>query len=80
MHFLIGIIGLVIVLALSFLISNDRKKIRYAPILVMLGLQFLLGFILLRTTVGTTIVSSLAGGFDALLDFANSGEIGRAHV
>ncbi len=73
MHFLIGIIGLVIVLALSFLISNDRKKIRYAPILVMLGLQFLLGFILLRTTVGTTIVSSLAGGFDALLDFGNSG-------
>jgi nucleoside permease NupC len=39
----------------------------------MLVLQFLLGFILLRTTAGTTIVSGLAGVFDALLRFAGSG-------
>ena len=73
MHFIMGIIGLVLVLALSFIISSDRKKIRYSPIVIMLILQFLLGFILLRTTVGTTIVSGLAGVFDALLRFADSG-------
>ena len=73
MHFIMGIIGLVLVLALSFIISSDRKKIRYSPIVIMLVLQFLLGFILLRTTVGTTIVSGLAGVFDALLRFAGSG-------
>lgn len=64
MHFVIGIIGLIGVLALSFLISSDRKSIRYSPILIMLILQVLLGFILLRTTVGTTIVGGLAGVFD----------------
>ena len=69
----IGIIGLILILALSFVISSDRKKIRYSPILIMLVLQFLLGFILLRTTAGTTIVSGLAGVFDALLRFAGSG-------
>jgi len=69
----IGIIGLILVLALGFLISSDRKNIRYSPILVMLVLQFLLGFVLLRTTVGTTIVGSLAGVFDALLRFAGAG-------
>ena len=67
MHFVIGIIGLIIVLVLGFLISSDRKHIRYSPIVIMLVLQFLLGFILLRTTVGTTIVGGLAGVFDALL-------------
>lgn len=73
MHFVTGIIGLIIVLALGVLISSDRQKIQYTPILVMLVLQFLLGFILLRTTVGTTIVGGLAGVFDALLSFAGSG-------
>lgn len=73
MHFVIGIIGLIIVLVLGFLISSDRKHIRYSPIVIMLVLQFLLGFILLRTTVGTTIVGGLAGVFDALLRFAGSG-------
>lgn len=73
MHFFTGIIGLLIVLALSFLISSDRKNIRYSPILVMLLLQFLLGFILLRTTVGTSLVNGLAAVFDALLSFAGAG-------
>ena len=70
----IGIIGLILILALSFVISSDRKKIRYSPILIMLVLQFLLGFILLRTTAGTTIVSGLAGVFaGSWVDFVFGG-------
>lgn len=73
MQFLIGIVGLILVFGVSILISNDRHKIRYKPLILMLVIQFLLGFILLRTTIGTKIVSGLAGVFDSLLEFAGAG-------
>lgn len=68
-----GAIGLVVVLGLSYSISTNRKEIKLPPLLVMLVLQFLLGFILLRTSFGTTLVGRLANVFAALLTFAQSG-------
>ncbi|GCF95838.1 pyrimidine nucleoside transporter NupC [Enterococcus florum] len=73
MHILFGLIGLLLVLSLSWLISADRKKISLRSLFLMLVLQFLLGFILLRTTVGTTLVGGVADLFAALLRFAQSG-------
>ncbi|MGM0214384.1 NupC/NupG family nucleoside CNT transporter [Enterococcus sp. AZ109] len=73
MSFVMGIIGLVLVLGLSLLISSNRQGIALRPLIVMLVLQFLLGFILLRTTFGTTLVGGLADVFAALLTFAQSG-------
>lgn len=73
LSFMMGIIGLVVVLGLSYGISTDRQEIKLRPLLVMLVLQFLLGFILLRTTFGTTLVGGLANVFAALLEFAQAG-------
>lgn len=73
MSFMMGIIGLVVVLGLSYGISTNRQEIKLRPLLVMLVLQFLLGFILLRTTFGTTLVGGLANVFAALLEFAQAG-------
>ncbi|EOH91160.1 NupC/NupG family nucleoside CNT transporter [Enterococcus pallens] len=73
MSFIIGIIGLLLVLGLSYGISSNRKEIKLWPLLVMLVLQFLLGFLLLRTTFGTTLVGGLANVFAALLEFAQAG-------
>ncbi|OJG78008.1 NupC family nucleoside transporter [Enterococcus pallens] len=60
-------------LGLSYGISSNRKEIKLWPLLVMLVLQFLLGFLLLRTTFGTTLVGGLANVFAALLEFAQAG-------
>lgn len=73
LSFMMGIIGLVVVLGLSYGISTNRQEIKLRPLLVMLVLQFLLGFILLRTTFGTTLVGGLANVFAALLEFAQAG-------
>lgn len=73
MSFIIGIIGLLLVLGLSYGISSNRKEIKLRPLLVMLVLQFLLGFLLLRTTFGTTLIGGLANVFAALLEFAQAG-------
>lgn len=73
MHFFIGIIGLVFVFGVSYLISSDRAHIRFKPLALMFVLQLLLGFVLLRTSAGTTVVSFLAGIFHNLLTYAAIG-------
>lgn len=73
MSYLLGIIGLFVILGLAFLISSNKKAIKLKPLIVMFVLQLVLGFVLLRTTFGTAVVSVLAKMFDHLLAFAGQG-------
>lgn len=47
MHYIISIVGLLLVLFLAWLASNNKKKIKYRPIIVMIVIQLVLGFLLL---------------------------------
>ena len=67
MKYLIGIFGLVLILGIAWLASNDRKKVKYRPIITMVILQFILGFLLLNTSVGNILISGIADGFGELL-------------
>lgn len=73
MKFIIGIIGLAIVIGLAVLASNDRKNIKIKPIITMVVLQFIFGFILLNTEIGNILVGGVASGFEALLKCAAEG-------
>ncbi|MBK5074106.1 NupC/NupG family nucleoside CNT transporter [Budviciaceae bacterium CWB-B4] len=73
MKYLIGIAGIIVILALALLVSNNRKKVRYPYIFIMLGLQFLLAFLLLNTTGGSTLIGGIASIFDNLLKYAAEG-------
>ncbi|MGG5358507.1 MULTISPECIES: NupC/NupG family nucleoside CNT transporter [unclassified Enterococcus] len=73
MNYILGIIGLFVVLGLSFLLSSNRKAVRLKPLIIMFLLQLVLGFILLRTTFGTSLVKMLAKVFEHLLSFAGAG-------
>ena len=73
MSYLLGIIGLFVTLGLAYLISSNKKAIKLKPLIVMFILQLVLGFVLLRTTFGTAVVSVLAKMFDHLLAFAGQG-------
>ena len=53
--------------------SNDRKKVKYRPIITMVILQFILGFLLLNTSVGNILISGIADGFGELLKYAADG-------
>ena len=48
MHF-IGIIGIVVILALAFLLSNNRKAINYRTVGVGLLIQIVLAVFILKT-------------------------------
>ncbi|KOS29324.1 pyrimidine nucleoside transporter NupC [Bacillus anthracis] len=73
MKYLIGVFGLVLILGIAWLASNDRKKVKYRPIITMVILQFILGFLLLNTKVGYILVKGIADGFGALLKYAEDG-------
>ena len=73
MKYIIGIVGLVVVLALAWVGSSDKKNVKYKPIIIMLILQFILGFVLLNTELGNYLVGGIANGFEVLLKCAGEG-------
>ncbi|WP_163183534.1 NupC/NupG family nucleoside CNT transporter [Neobacillus sedimentimangrovi] len=73
MHYLISIIGLIFVIALAWVVSSDRKKIRYKPIVMMIVIQLILSAALLNTKVGLILINGISTVFIKLLDYANEG-------
>lgn len=73
MKYLVGIIGLVIILGIAWLASNNRRKVKYRPIITMIVLQFILGFLLLNTSIGNVLIAGIADGFGQLLKYAGDG-------
>jgi len=73
MNYLISIVGLVVVLALALIVSNDRKKVKIKPILVMIVVQLLLAGLLLNTHFGLILIKGIAEVFNKLLEYANEG-------
>lgn len=70
MHILIGIIGIIGIiffLALAFLFSSDRKNIRWKYVGILLAIQLIFAFILLKTTMGIKVIGGISNGFNYLL-------------
>lgn len=73
MKYLIGAFGLIIIFLLTWIASNNRKSIRYTPIVKMLILQGILAALLLNTSFGNVLIQAIATGFEYLLGFAAEG-------
>ena len=73
MKFLIGIAGLIVFLALAWVASSAKNRVKYRPVIVMIVLQFVLGYVLLNTGVGNYLVGGFAKGFGYLLQYAGEG-------
>ncbi|HHW9525694.1 TPA: NupC/NupG family nucleoside CNT transporter [Staphylococcus aureus] len=67
MHILIGIIRIIFFLALAFLFSSDRKNIRWKYVGILLAIQLIFAFILLKTTMGIKVIGGISNGFNYLL-------------
>lgn len=73
MRYLIAILGILVVLGLAFLVSNNKKKIKYKPIVIMIVLQLALSYLLLNTKFGLLIIKGISDVFSKLLEYANAG-------
>ncbi|RTR36212.1 NupC/NupG family nucleoside CNT transporter [Robertmurraya yapensis] len=73
MKYVIAVIGLLVVLGLAYLASNNRKQIKLKPVILMVIIQLILSAILLNTNFGLIITKVFAGVFEKLLEYAASG-------
>ncbi len=68
-----GILGLVIVTALAYLFSSDKKSISWRLVIIGILLQFLFAFIVVRTEIGREVFSQISKFFVYLFGFAAQG-------
>src|SRR5437773_2896584 len=68
-----GVLGMAVILGLTWLFSTNRRSIKLKTIAWGLGLQLALGFFVLRSNVGSKIFSFLGAGANKLLSFSYAG-------
>ena len=68
-----GVLGIILILALAFLLSNNRKAINYRLVFSGLGLQLVLALFILKTTVGQNVFSWIGHSIEKLLQMADKG-------
>lgn len=73
MDILLGILAIVITIGLAFLMSNNKKKINFKGIGVMLILQLLITWFMFSTTIGDKIIQGISSVFNKLIEFGQEG-------
>ena len=73
MERLIALLGLGVFIGFAYLISVNRRAIRWQPVLWGLALQLIFALFILRTAVGLAIFSWLGEVVSAFLDFSDAG-------
>lgn len=68
-----GIIGIIIILGLAYLWSNNRKAINYRLVITGLLLQIALAIFILKVPIGQDIFYWLGKAINKLLDFSKEG-------
>lgn len=73
MEHLVGILGIIFLLGIAFLLSNNRKAIDRRVVLSGLGLQLFLAIFILKTTPGQQMFAFLGRGIEKILSFSEEG-------
>lgn len=68
-----GLIGIVLIFAIAFLMSNNRKAINYRLVFSGLAIQLSLAVFILKIPVGKTIFSWLGAAVTQILNFSQAG-------
>jgi CNT family concentrative nucleoside transporter len=68
-----GIIGIIVILGLAYLWSNNRKAINYRLVFTGLGLQLALAIFILKVPLGKEIFYWIGKAINKLLDFSSEG-------
>ncbi|GAB3044571.1 NupC/NupG family nucleoside CNT transporter [Acinetobacter apis] len=68
-----GWLGIIVLLLIGYLFSNNKKQIRLRTILPALALQFALGIIILYVPFGRQMFEQVAIGFNKLISYSDVG-------
>lgn len=67
------VIGIAFIFLVSFLLSNNKRKINWKTIIIGFAIQFAFAFAALKWSVGKYILSKIALGVQSVIDYANEG-------
>ena len=70
---MIGLLGIVTMLAVAVLLSENRSAIKVGPALRTFGLQAAVAIIALATPFGLAVLSAMSDGVQAILLHAQAG-------
>ena len=68
-----GLIGMILLLGIAFILSNNRRKINYRIIGWGLSLQFIFGILILKTPLGKPLFGFFDKVITKLISFSDSG-------
>lgn len=69
----VGIIGILLILGLAVLMSNNKKKVNLKTVFSGLALQFLFAIFILKTKIGILIFDFIGQFIQKILDFSVAG-------
>ncbi|MCB2083812.1 MAG: NupC/NupG family nucleoside CNT transporter, partial [Sphingomonadaceae bacterium] len=70
---LASLLGILAILAIAFLLSTGKKRIKPRVVGAAFALQALMAFLVLATDWGRRVIQGMANGVAALLSYANEG-------
>ncbi len=73
MHYIQPLIGAAVILGIGYVFSTDRKAINWETVAWGLGLQIVFAFIVLKTSIGQAVFTTVGGYMTTLLAFSNVG-------
>ena len=68
-----SIIGILFIFAVSYLLSNNKKQIKWRTIIIGFLIQFGFALIVLKWSVGRYVLSKVALGVQGVISYANEG-------
>ncbi|MCY8374235.1 NupC/NupG family nucleoside CNT transporter [Bacillus inaquosorum] len=73
MYFLLNLVGLIVIMAVVFLCSPQKKKIKWRPIITLIVLELLITWFMLGTKVGSLAIGKIGDFFTWLIACASDG-------
>lgn len=73
MKFVLNLLGILVVIALAFLLSWNKKEIKWKAVVKAIIAQFIIAIILVKIPVGKQIVSIISDGVTAVINCGQEG-------
>ncbi|WP_041088722.1 NupC/NupG family nucleoside CNT transporter [Jeotgalibacillus soli] len=73
MNILWGLAGIIVILAIAFAFSNNKRNIKWRPVLVGLCIQLFFAFIVLETDFGSGVLQWMTNRVSSVIQYANEG-------
>ena len=73
MKIFISIFGIIVVLGFMYLLSSNRKEIPYKTVIIALGIQFVIAFLLVKFPLGRLIVQKISDVVTGVLNCGREG-------